>query len=44
MMTADPIIMQASDNDTVAEAARVMRDKDIGYVIVYKGKQLCGIV
>jgi signal-transduction protein with cAMP-binding, CBS, and nucleotidyltransferase domain len=42
MMTPDPIIMQASD--TAAEAARMMRDKDIGNVIVYKDKHLCGIV
>jgi len=42
IMTPDPIIMQASD--TAAEAARVMRDKGIGDVIVYKGKQFCGIV
>lgn len=42
IMTRDPIILQASD--TVAEAARVMRDKNIGDVIVYKNNQLCGIV
>jgi CBS domain-containing protein len=42
IMTPDPIIMQASD--TAAEAARVMRDKGIGNVIVYKDKRLCGIV
>jgi signal-transduction protein with cAMP-binding, CBS, and nucleotidyltransferase domain len=42
IMTPDPIIMQASD--TATEAARVMRDEGIGNVIVYKDKQLCGIV
>ena|SRR5262245_8000850 len=42
VMTPDPIIMQASD--TAAEAARVMRDKGIGNVLVYKDKRLCGIV
>jgi CBS domain-containing protein len=42
IMTRNPTILQASD--TVAEAARVMRDKGIGDVIVYKNRQLCGIV
>src|SRR5215468_10788855 len=42
IMTPDPIIMQASD--TVADAARVMRDKGIGDVIVYEDNQFCGIV
>jgi len=42
IMTPDPVIMQASDS--AAAAARVMRDKGIGDVIVYKDKQFCGIV
>jgi CBS domain-containing protein len=42
IMTRNPTILQASN--TVAEAARVMRDKGIGDVIVYRNRQLCGIV
>jgi CBS domain-containing protein len=42
IMTPDPVIMQASATPT--EAARVMRDKGIGDVIVYKDNQFCGIV
>jgi signal-transduction protein with cAMP-binding, CBS, and nucleotidyltransferase domain len=42
IMTPDPVIMQASDS--AASAARMMRDKGIGNVIVYKDKQFCGIV
>ncbi len=42
IMTPDPVIMQASA--TAAEAARVMRDKGIGDVIVYKDNRFCGIV
>ena len=42
IMTPNPVIMQASA--TPFEAARMMRDKGIGDVLVYKNNQFCGIV
>jgi CBS domain-containing protein len=41
-MTRDPVTVMASDSSVVA--ARHMRDKDIGTVIVLDGDQVCGIV
>lgn len=42
VMTPNPVTLQA--NATVLDAARAMRDSDIGDVIVYKGEQLRGII
>jgi CBS domain-containing protein len=42
VMTKDPEAMPATA--TVAEAARVMRDKNIGDVIVLEDGAICGIV
>ena len=42
VMTKDPETLQATA--TVAEAARVMRDKNIGDVIVMDDGSICGIV
>jgi CBS domain-containing protein len=41
-MTENPVILQA--NDTLVEAARKMRDQDIGDVLVMREGALCGIV
>lgn len=41
VMTTDPTLMPA--NATVTDAARVMRDRDIGSVLVMDGTRLCGI-
>ena len=41
-MTRDPRTVDASD--TIADAARVMRDSDIGDVVVMEGGQVAGIV
>jgi CBS domain-containing protein len=41
VMTLDPTMMPASA--TVTEAARVMRERDIGNVLVMDGTRLCGI-
>lgn len=42
VMTPNPACL--TDDAPVAEAARVMRDKDIGDVLVLKDDRLCGIV
>lgn len=42
VMTEDPVVLQA--DASLKEAARHMRDKDIGDVLVMKGGKLCGIV
>jgi len=42
LMTADPIVLDAEA--TVAEAARCMRDRDVGDVLVRIDGKLCGIV
>lgn len=42
LMTSDPIVLEA--DATVAEAARCMRDRDVGDVLVRKDGKLCGIV
>lgn len=42
VMTPNPIALEASA--TVAEAARCMRDHDVGDVLVRKDGKLCGIV
>ena len=42
VMTPDPI--GVSYDQTVAEAARAMRDAGIGAVLVVNGEELCGVV
>lgn len=42
LMTADPEMLPATA--TVAEAARIMRDRNIGDVIVLEDGTVCGIV
>jgi CBS domain-containing protein len=42
LMTADPIVLDASD--TVSDAARAMRARDVGDVLVCRDGKLCGIV
>ena len=42
VMTADPVTCAATD--TIADAARLMRDDGIGDVLVTNGGGLCGIV
>lgn len=42
VMTPDPIVLDTSN--TAADAARVMRDKDIGPVIVLDNDKVSGIV
>src|SRR5262245_29188074 len=42
VMTPDPISISATSS--VADAARTMRDADIGNVIVLKDSQICGIL
>jgi CBS domain-containing protein len=42
VMTPNPRALKASE--TIVEAARVMRDEDIGTVIVTQGEQIRGIV
>jgi CBS domain-containing protein len=42
IMTRDPRTVEASD--TVLDAARLMRDNDIGDVVVMDGGQIAGIV
>jgi CBS domain-containing protein len=42
IMTRDPVVME--ERSTVAEAARAMKEQDIGDVIVTAGEQVCGIV
>ena len=42
VMTRDPRTIQA--NSTVAEAAKVMREADVGPVIVTEGDKIAGIV
>jgi CBS domain-containing protein len=42
VMTANPICLAA--NTSISEAARIMRENDIGDVIVEKDGKLCGIV
>jgi signal-transduction protein with cAMP-binding, CBS, and nucleotidyltransferase domain len=41
-MTPDPEVVQATS--PIAQAARTMRDRDIGNVLVEKDGSLCGIV
>jgi CBS domain-containing protein len=42
VMTADPRTIEA--DAPVAEAAQVMRDADVGSLVVVEGKDVCGIV
>src|SRR5438309_9368713 len=42
VMTENPVMLDMKD--TLAEAARKMRDEDIGDVLVMKDGKLCGIV
>ncbi|HEX2272583.1 MAG TPA: CBS domain-containing protein [Acidimicrobiales bacterium] len=42
VMTTDPVALDASE--PVVEAARRMKDQDIGDVIVVEGGQVCGVV
>lgn len=42
VMTKDVVALQASD--TLSQAARKMRDEDIGSVLVMQDGKLCGIV
>jgi CBS domain-containing protein len=42
VMTTDPVALDASE--PVTEAARRMKDDDIGDVIVMEGGQVCGVV
>ena len=42
VMTKDPLTL--SDDATITEAAKAMRDEDIGDVIVLSGGQVAGIV
>lgn len=42
VMTRDPVTLQA--NETLVEAARKMRDADVGDVLVMDGSRLKGIV
>lgn len=42
VMTSDPVALQPET--TVVEAARQMRDHDIGDVFVVDGERLCGVV
>jgi CBS domain-containing protein len=42
VMTKNPVMLQAGD--TLVDAARRMRDEQIGNVLVMQDKSLCGIV
>jgi CBS domain-containing protein len=42
IMTANPVCLPAST--PIRDAARAMRDNDIGDVVIEKGGKLCGIV
>jgi CBS domain-containing protein len=42
VMTEQPVVCPA--DTTIEDAARMMRDRNIGDVLVAKGKELCGIV
>jgi len=42
VMTAEPIVLQR--DQSIADAARAMRDNDMGSVLVVDGDKLCGIV
>jgi CBS domain-containing protein len=42
VMTPNPISLDA--HMTIVDAARAMRERDIGDVVVYDGDQVCGIV
>ncbi|HEV2069255.1 MAG TPA: CBS domain-containing protein [Acidimicrobiales bacterium] len=42
VMTADPVALEAKTS--VTEAARKMKERDIGDVIVLEGDSLCGVV
>lgn len=42
VMSPEPIVLQR--NQSIAEAARAMRDKAIGAVLVVDGETLCGLV
>ncbi|MBW3548346.1 MAG: CBS domain-containing protein [Actinobacteria bacterium] len=42
VMTADPVALEAKTS--VTEAARKMKERDIGDVIVLEGDRLCGVV
>lgn len=42
VMTEDPIVLDA--RSTATDAARAMRDSDVGMVLVRKDDELCGLV
>lgn len=42
VMATDPVTCQATD--TVAQAAKQMRDRNVGDVLVMDGQDICGIV
>lgn len=42
MMTPDPIVL--ANTRTVTEAARRMRDEDVGDVLIHEDGRLCGIL
>ncbi len=42
VMTANPVTLQASTS--ITEAARTMKERDIGAVIVVEDDRLCGVV
>ena len=42
VMTAEPIVLQ--QDQSIADAARAMRDRSVGAVLVVDGDQLCGMV
>lgn len=42
VMSRNPVTLQA--DDTVTRAAQMMRDKDLGDVIVLDGDRICGVV
>ena len=42
VMTAEPIVLQR--DQSIADAARAMRDNAVGSVLVVDGDKLCGLV
>lgn len=42
LMTKDPKVLDI--NSSLADAARLMRDNDIGFVVVRDGDRVCGVV
>jgi CBS domain-containing protein len=42
VMTKDPKVLDL--NSSLADAARLMRDNDIGFVVVRDGDSVCGVV